>query len=150
MNEDFFSLCEMSDTRWQRKCRISHFARARYYGCEGSFNDRPFDPCERVLTFPVGPLRLEAKYREAIFEGDSRPFVCYQIRVGLFVFLDITAMFFQPLFVKIPLVRKGVFFSLHSFSSVSVKMCLFYFHSINSGLNFDRMFLVFCSLKLTV
>lgn len=53
-------------------------------------------------------------------------------------------MFFVSLFVPIPLIRKGVFFCLHSFSSVSVKMSLFYFHSINSGSKVDRMFLVFC------
>ena len=53
------------------------------------------------------------------------------------------ALVLQPLFVPIPLIRKGVFFRLHSFSSVSVKMCLFHFHSINSGSNVDRMFLVF-------
>ena len=59
------------------------------------------------------------------------------------MFLDITAVFFVSLFVPIPLIRKGVFFCLHSFSSVSVKMSLFYFHSINSGSNVDRMVLVF-------
>ena len=30
-----------------------------------------------------------------------------------------------------------------AFPPVSVKMCLFYFHSINSGSNVDRMFLDF-------
>ena len=38
MDEDYFSQTEMSDFRWQRKWRISHFARARYYGWDGSFN----------------------------------------------------------------------------------------------------------------
>ena len=77
------------------------------------------------------------------WKRDPRPFVCYQTWVGFFVFLDITAFFFQPLFVPIPLIRKGVFFCLHSSPPVSVKMCLFYFHSINSGSNVDRMFLDF-------
>ena len=103
------------------------------------------------LVLPRGPSEVGSK-------RDSRPFVWYQTRVGFFVFLDITALFFQPLFVPIPLIRNSVFFCLHSFSAVSVKMCLFYFHRINSGLNFDRMFLVFWersvrhegSLKLTV
>ena len=94
-------------------------------------------------SFPDLPLRLEAKYREAILKRDSRSFVCYQTWVRFFVFLDITAVFFVSLFVMIPLIRKGVFFCLHSFSSVSVKMSLFYFHSINSGSKVDRMFLVF-------
>ena len=94
-------------------------------------------------SFPDRPLRLEAKYREAILKRDSRSFVCHQTWVRFFVVLDITAVFFVSLFVLIPLIRKGVFFCLHSFTSVSVKMSLFYFHSINSGSKVDHMFLVF-------
>ena len=36
MDEDYFS---QTDFRWQRKWQISHFARARCYGWEGSFNE---------------------------------------------------------------------------------------------------------------
>ena len=59
------------------------------------------------------------------------------------LFFQTSRLCFLSLFVPIPLIRKGVFFCLHSFSSVSVKMSLFYFHSINSGSKVDRMFLVF-------
>ena len=103
----------------------------------------------RFSVLPRRPSEVGSKS----LKRDSRPFVCYQTRVGFFVFLDITALVFQPCFVPVRLIRKGVFFCLHSFSSVSAKTCLFYFHSINSESNVDRMFLVFekeaCARGLT-
>ena len=94
-------------------------------------------------SFSEGPLRLEGKYREAILEEGSKTFRLLPNMGRFLCFSRHHGFFFQPLFVPIPLIRKGVFFCLHSFPPVSVKMCLFYCHSINSGSNVDRMFLDF-------
>ena len=101
-----------------------------------------FSPSQRALW------RLKLNTSEAILKTDSRPFVWYHIWVGFFVFLDITAVLFVLLFVSIPLTRIGVFFCLHSFSSIYVKMSLLYSHSVNNESNVDRMFLVFWQISV--
>ena len=50
MDEDYFSQTEMSDFRRQRKWRISHFARARCYGWDGSF---------KKYGIPQGPTGIK-------------------------------------------------------------------------------------------
>ena len=64
-------------------------------------------------SFSEGPLRLEGKYREAILEEGSKTFRLLPNMGRFLCFSRHHGFFFQPLFVPIPLIRKGVFFCLH-------------------------------------
>ena len=58
MDEDYFS---QTDFRWQRKWRISHFARARCYGWEGSFKEN-VDFKSKKETLQTVFINLSSKF----------------------------------------------------------------------------------------